>query len=264
MYPEKDAAASRAESDTERRLHGTSVAIGQAEGLRKEVERLKVGAMAMKQEYAEQAAGLGNELMRVTARASREHATLAQELRDELANTKQGAASAAEESAAQAEESRRELAGVFASAALAAQENAVHVLALRQKLERANVAVLTAHDNATTNIEGLRRDLNMVNAELCGAHDEITRVNEARMTVETDARKSESARVGAEVAWEESRQQGAQLAEDVRALKAQLSEARASATHLEAVIEEQRGALGMSRLKVNQLEGESTMHMFIV
>ncbi|CAM9090622.1 unnamed protein product, partial [Ectocarpus sp. 6 AP-2014] len=249
----KDAAASRAESDAERVLHGTSVAIGQAEGLRKEVERLKAGAMAMKQEYAEQAAGLGNELLRVTARASREHAAHAQELRDELASTKQGAASFAEESAAQAEESRRQLAGVYASAARTAQENAVHILALRQELERANVAVLTAQDNAT-NIEGLRRDLNMVNAELCGAQDEITRVNEVRMAAEADARRSESARVGAEMAWEESRQQGAQLTEDVRALKAQLSEARASATHLEAVIEEQRGALEMPSLKVNQLE----------
>ncbi|CBJ32574.1 conserved unknown protein [Ectocarpus siliculosus] len=250
---EKDAAASRAEGDAERVLHGTSVAIRQAEGLRKEVERLKAGAMAMKREYAEQAAGLGNELLRVTARASREHAAHAQELRDELANTKQGAASVAEESAAQAEESRRHLAGVYASAARTAQENAVHVLALRQELERANVAVLTAQDNAT-NIEGLRRDLSMVNAELCGAQDEITRVNEARMAAEADARRSESARVGAEMAWEESRQQGAQLTEDVRALKAQLSEARASATHLEAEIEEQRGALEMSSLKVNQLE----------
>ncbi|CAM9835096.1 unnamed protein product [Ectocarpus sp. 12 AP-2014] len=249
----KGAAASRAATDAERVVHGTSVVIGQVEGLRTEFERLKVGAMAMKQEYADHAAGLGNELMRVTARASREHAALAHELRDELANTKQGAASAAEESAAQAEESRRELAGVYASAALAAQENAVHVSALRQKLERANVAVLTAQDNAT-DIEGLRRDLNMVNAELYGAHDEITRVNEARMAAEADARKSESARVGAEMAWEESRRQGARLTGDVRALQAQLSEARASATQLEAVIEEQRGALNMSSLKVNQRE----------
>ncbi|CAM9731193.1 unnamed protein product, partial [Ectocarpus sp. 12 AP-2014] len=52
---ERDAATTRAESDAERALHGTSVATEEAEGLRKEVERLTVEALAMKQEYAEQA-----------------------------------------------------------------------------------------------------------------------------------------------------------------------------------------------------------------
>lgn len=102
------------------------------------------------------------------------------------------------------------------------------------------------------------------NSALSGAQDEIARVNEARMAAETDARRSASAKIGAEKAWAESRQQGAKLTHDVRSLEAQLSEARASATQLEAVIEEQRGALTMSSLKVNQLEGENAWHMNVV
>ncbi|CAM9609020.1 unnamed protein product [Ectocarpus sp. 4 AP-2014] len=248
---ERDAAATRAESDAERALHGTSVATEEAEGLRKEVERLTVEALTMKQEYAEQAEDLGDELKKVTADASREHVARAQELRDELAITKQEAASAAEESTAQAEELRRELESVNSSAALAAQDNAARVQALRQELELANAAVLTARDN-TTDIEGLRRDLNVANSALSRAQDDITRVNEARIAAESDAERAESAKVRAEKAWEESRQQGAQLTNDVRALEAQLCEAKASATQLEAVIDEQQEKL--SSLNANQLE----------
>ncbi|CAM9563646.1 unnamed protein product [Ectocarpus fasciculatus] len=250
---EKDAAATRAESDVERALQGTSVATEQAEGLRKEVERLAAEALTMKQEYAEQAEGFGDELKRVTADASRDHAARAQELRDELARTRKGAASAAEESTAQAEELRRELESANQLAALAAQENAAHVQALRQELERANAAVLIAQGN-TTDIGGLRQELERANAALSGAQDQIARVEEARIAAENDAERAESAKVGAEKAWEESRQHGAQLTDDVRALEAQLSEAKTSATQLEAVIEEQQEALKLSSLKVNQLE----------
>ncbi|CAM9141858.1 unnamed protein product [Ectocarpus sp. 6 AP-2014] len=274
---ERDAAATRAESDAERALHGTSLATEEAEGLREEVERLTVEALTMKQEYAEQAEDFGDKIKRVTADASREHAARAQELRDELAITKQEAVSAAEESTAQAEELRRKLESVNASAALATQENTVRVqaLRLRQELELANAAVLTARDNTTdieglrqeleranaavlaaqdntTDIEGLRRDLNVANSALSRAQDDITRVNEARIAAETDAEKAESAKVRAEKAWEESRQQGAELTNDVRALEAQLCEAKASATQLEAVIEEHQEKL--SSLNANQLE----------
>ncbi|CAM9283974.1 unnamed protein product, partial [Ectocarpus sp. 12 AP-2014] len=249
---ERDAAATRAERDAERALHGTSVATEEAEGLRKEVERLTVEALAMKQEYAEQAEDFSDELKRVTADASREHAARAQELRELV---KQEAASAAEESTAQAEELRRELESVNASAALAAQENAVRVQALRQELELANAAVLTARDN-TTDIEGLRQELERANSALSKAQDDIKRLNEARIAAETDAARADSAKVLAEKAWEESRQQGAQLTNDVRALEAQLCEAKASATQLGAVIEKQQEKL--SSLNSNQLEERTT------
>lgn len=142
--------------------------------------------------------------------------------------------------------------------------------ATAQAREDARCAAVEIATTIQAQLEGAQGDVKLAQEETQTVTGHLVEARAALETSQTEAkrrheaqdiaRRSESARVRADMAWEESRQQGAQLTEDVRALKAQLSEARASATQLEAVIEEQRGALKMSGLKVNQLEGESTMH----
>ncbi|CAM9145585.1 unnamed protein product [Hapterophycus canaliculatus] len=257
----KDDAVNRAQSEAEKAL----------EGLQQELERVAMDASAAKQQHAAHADRVREELERATADAAGAEQRV-QELHNELESTKQKAAAAAEENATRADGLRQELEAANAAAASAAEKNKV----LRQELVVANATAALAEQEKATHVEGLREELDNTNAALVAAQNgaitsgqelervtltladaklEMTRMNEARMAAEVNTEKVEKEREGAETEIEEQvREDAAKLADEVRGLEAQLSEASASSIRLEKISGEQREALQSADLRVNQLE----------